>query len=78
MISNSEGLSAEEFLVEQVKKARVKARLSQDDLAALADISRRPIYLFESGRGSIRLETLFKILDALGLEIHIRPKGPKH
>ena len=58
----------------QIKRARQKARLSQDDLAALAEISRRPIYLLESGRGSVRLDTLDKILDALGLEIQIRPK----
>ena len=64
-----------EELVEQIKNARLKARLSQDELAALASISRRPIYLLESGRGSIKLETLVKILDALGLTLTISPKS---
>ncbi len=63
-------------LIDQIKSARIKARLSQDDLAALASISRRPIYLLESGRGAVRLDTLLRILDALGLALDIRPKGP--
>lgn len=53
----------------------MKAKLSQEELAALASISRRPIYLLESGKGAVRVDTLFRILDALGLEIQIRPKG---
>ncbi len=65
-----------EFLA-QIKQARLKARLSQDDLAALASMSRRPIYLLESGRGSVRLDSLIRILDALGMTLEIRPKGQK-
>ncbi len=65
-------------LVSQIKNARLKARLSQEELAALANISRRPIYLLESGRGSIRLETLMKILDALGLDLAVIAKGANH
>jgi len=62
---------------ERVKRARIRARLSQEQLALLSETSRRPIYLLESGRGSVRLDTLERILDALGLEIHIRPKEPR-
>ena len=62
-------------LIEQIKHARHKARLSQEELAALASISRRPIYLLESGKGAIKLETLIKILDALGLALTIVPKS---
>ncbi|MDR3688705.1 MAG: helix-turn-helix domain-containing protein [Fimbriimonas sp.] len=62
-------------LIEQIKRARKQARLSQDDLAALASTSRRPVYLLESGRGAVRVDTLVRILDALGLELQIRPKG---
>ena len=65
-------------LVEQIKKARLEARLTQEELAALADISKRPIYLLESGAGAIRTDSLVKILDALGLELSIQPKGPRH
>lgn len=68
--------SQAERLAQQVKEARKKARLSQDDLAALAQTSRRPIYLLESGKGSIKLETLIQILGALGLELTVTPKRP--
>lgn len=64
-------------LVERIKSTRRKARLSQQELADLASISRRPIYLLESGRGAVRLDTLLKILDALGLTLEIRAKGPR-
>ena len=60
---------------EQVRRARTKARLSQVELAVLASISRRPIYLLESGKGSVRLESLLHILDALGLTLEIQSKA---
>ena len=61
-------------LADQVKQARKSARLSHKELAVLASISRRPISLHESGKGDIRLETLSRILDALGLQLEIHPK----
>ena len=61
-------------IADVVKDARHKARLSQDELADLSSISRRPLYLMESGKGAVRLDTLINILDALGLEIIIQPK----
>ena len=65
------------FFGNAVKAARHKARLSQDELADLANISRRPLYLMESGKGAVRLDTLIKVLDALGLEMIIQPKRPQ-
>lgn len=55
----------------QIKTLRKKVGISQDQLAVLAGISRRPIYLIESGKGSVRLETLIKILTVLGSKISI-------
>ena len=62
---------------ETIRASRQRARLSQDGLADLASISRRPLYLMESGKGAVRLDTLIKILDALGLEMRIQPKNPQ-
>lgn len=61
-------------LAQGLKAARTKARLSQEGLAELAGISRRPIYLLENGKGSIRVDTLLKILDVLGLTLSVQPK----
>ena len=66
-----------EKLADTVKQARKAARLSQDELADLSAISRRPVYLLESGRGAVRIDSLIRMLDALGLELEIRPKRAK-
>lgn len=77
MITMADDAAIPTALADRIKRARLKAKLSQDDLAALASISRRPIYVLESGRGSIRLDTLIRILDALGLVLEVRPRGPE-
>jgi putative transcriptional regulator len=64
-------------LSRHLRKAREEAGLTQDELADLASISNRPIYVFESGKGSIRLETYLKLLEALGLEMSIAPRKPR-
>jgi y4mF family transcriptional regulator len=66
-----------ERLAQDLKKAREEAGLTQDQLADLASISTRPIYIFESGKGSLRLETYLKLLDVLGLELSVAPRGPR-
>lgn len=63
-----------ERIAEAVKSARKKQRLSQEDLALLAETSQRPLYLLEQGKGSIRLETLLRLFDALGLDIEIKAR----
>jgi transcriptional regulator with XRE-family HTH domain len=57
-----------------IRLARKDLGLTQVQLAELAGITYRPIYLIEDGK-SIRLETLLRIGDALGLEVTLRPKG---
>lgn len=63
-----------EEIARVVKEARRRQGLSQDDLALLAETSRRPLYLLEQGKGSVRLETLLRILDALGLDLEIKAR----
>ena len=43
--------------------------------AATAGISRVAVYKSFTAKGNPRLETLRSVLDALGLELHVRPKG---
>ncbi len=61
-------------LGQRAKAARRQLGLTQIQLAELAGISYRPIYLLESGK-SIRLETLVGICEALGLELTVGPRG---
>ncbi|MBS1714483.1 MAG: helix-turn-helix transcriptional regulator [Armatimonadetes bacterium] len=58
-----------------VRQARRRLDLSQDQLAELAGVSRRPVYLLETAKGSVRVDTLFQVLDALGLTLEVKPKG---
>jgi len=64
-------------LSRKLKQAREEAELTQDQLADLASISNRTIYLFENDKGSIRLDTYLKLLDALGMELHVSPRRPR-
>ena len=49
--------------------------LNQEDLAEMAGISTKTIYLMEQGKGNVSLKTLGKILDIVGLDILIRIKS---
>ena len=48
---------------------RKQARLSRRGLADLAGVGKTIIYNLENGRGSIRLDTLQKILTALNITL---------
>jgi len=54
-----------------LKKKRQELHISADDLAVIAGISRRTLFYIEEGSANPSLETLSKVLDALGLEIKI-------
>lgn len=63
-------------LAEDLRAAREEANLTQIQLADLASLSSRPVYIFETGKGSIRLDTYLKLLDVLGLELRVVPRQP--
>jgi HTH-type transcriptional regulator/antitoxin HipB len=46
--------------------------LTQDDLALLADLSRKTVADVERGKPTVQLATLLQILDALGLNLDVR------
>lgn len=53
-----------------IKLARIKAGLSQEELAEKADLSRLTIGTIERGEKAPSVETIGSIADALGIEIH--------
>lgn len=53
-----------------VKLARIKADLNQEELAEKADLSRETIGAVERGEKAPSVETIGSIADALGIEIH--------
>jgi transcriptional regulator with XRE-family HTH domain len=54
---------------DKVRQERIKLRLSQEDLAAKANVHRTYIGMIERAEKNITLETIKKIADALGLKL---------
>lgn len=53
---------------------RKKSKITQNDLALAANVSRTAVQSLEKGRLSIQLDTLLKILNVLN--IHLKFDGP--
>lgn len=58
-----------------VRATRKLLRVSRPQLAALAGVSVRPIYLLETGKGAVRVDSLIRILDVLGLKLDVVAKS---
>ncbi len=54
-------------LGKRVRTARIRRRMSQDELAAASSIGRRTLYRIEAGEPGIALGTLLSVLWKLGL-----------
>jgi HTH-type transcriptional regulator / antitoxin HipB len=60
-----------------VRDHRHLRQLSQSDVADLVSLRQETISAFENKAERTKLDTLFRILAALNLEIHIVPRGTK-
>lgn len=54
-------------LGERIRIARIRRRMSQEELAMACDISRRTLYRIESGEAGIAVGNIFTVLWKLGL-----------
>lgn len=54
-----------------IRSRRMSLLMNQEELAALAGITTKTIYLVENGTGNPAIATLEKILDALGLGLTV-------
>lgn len=54
-------------LGKNIRLARVRRRMSQDELARACQIARKTLYAIETGAPGIAVGTLFSVLWALGL-----------
>ncbi len=55
----------------EVREARKRRGLSQEDLAAQAGVSRAWLTRFETGHPTASVEPLFRVLNALGLSLDL-------
>lgn len=64
----------QEFATEigaRVREARHALGLPQEDLALVANVSRRTIVSIEQGKSTTRLDVLVAVLDAVGLDLRV-------
>ena len=54
-----------------IRDLRKKARLSQGRLAELANLSRTAIQTLEAGKETCQLDTVFKVLKTLNIQMHL-------
>lgn len=66
--------SAKELSV-YLQDKRITDKLSQEAVAELASMRQATVSAFESKPEGAKLETLFKLLSALDLELEVRCKG---
>ena len=65
-------------VIETIKKRREMLRVNQETLAELSGVSLRTLKQFESGKGNPTLKTIFKLSDALGMELTLQVKTLNH
>lgn len=58
-----------------IQERREFLSLRQEDLAEMAGISSKTIYVLEQGKGNASLDTLEKILAVIGLELVVKIKS---
>ena len=63
------------FLANRIRHLRLAKKISQEELAAKAGLSRNGMGLIEQGKRWPRLATLLRISDALGMTIEDVLKG---
>lgn len=58
-----------------VRDARKSMGLRQEALAAAAGVGLRFLVELERGKPSVRLDKMLAVLDALGLELEVKPRS---
>lgn len=65
-------------IIETIKKRREILQVKQETLSELSGVSLRALKQFESGKGNPTLKTIFKLSDALGMELTLQVKPLNH
>ena len=67
-------ITSSETLGRVLRMYRKQQNLTQAQAGRKFNMTQKTVSLIESGKQGIRLETLFKIMSALGLEMHLEPR----
>lgn len=61
----------------RISTKRKELRLTQQELADRASVSRRTLIELEHGRNDLCVRRLLRILDSLGLQLDVRPASSR-
>lgn len=67
-------MNTREELARQMISRKAVLDITQEQLSHLSGVGLKTIYKLEQGLGNPSLDTLEKVLDVLGLELHIKLK----
>lgn len=67
-------ITSAKTLGQVLRKYRKEHGLTQSEVGRKFNLTQKTISNIESGLPGVHLETLFKLLSALGLEIHLQPR----
>ncbi len=68
-------ITSTKTLGQVLRKYRKDHGLSQVDVAKKYNLTQKMVSNIESGLSGVQLGTLFKLISALGLEIHLEPRN---
>ncbi|MDO8185250.1 helix-turn-helix domain-containing protein [Conexibacter sp. JD483] len=72
-IGNTPIRSADDF-ARALRTRRQELEITQEELAAATGVNRRVIGELERGKGTVRLEIVLALAQALGLDVELRPR----
>lgn len=67
-------ITTSKLLAHTLREYRYRAGLSQADIARIANVKQSTISAFENHPDATKIETFFKILFALELELSVQPR----
>lgn len=68
-------ITSAKMLANAVRDQRKTRNITQSETAKLVGIKQNTVSAFENNPGGTKLETLFKLLAALDLELHLQPRN---
>jgi len=70
-MSSEELLNDKAALAEQLREIRIKAEMTQDEVAQRSTLARNQVIAIEKGTGNPTMDTLIKYLDAIGGRLQV-------
>ncbi len=68
-------ITSPETLGKVLRRYRKDRNLTQSEAGKKLNLTQKTVSQIESGQPGVQLGTLFKIMSALGLEMHLEPRG---